>query len=134
MLSGPSTLSSDFGLRKGPITGKWGHHNGIDLAATSGTQIYPLRSGEVTYSGWKAGYGKIVTIQHNDGLETVYAHNSLNLVREGDLVTPRTPIGRVGSTGHSTGPHLHLEVRENGRSVDPKPYVNSYTLGMASRY
>ena len=134
VLSGPSMISSDFGSRKGPISGKWGHHNGIDLAANHGTHIYPLKSGTIAYSGWKVGYGKIVIVQHDDGMETVYAHNSSNMVNVGDRVTSSTPIGRVGSTGHSTGPHLHFEVREFGRPVDPKPYYKSNTLGLARRY
>lgn len=134
VLAGEVALSSPFGYRKNPITGRWGAHEGVDLAARSGTHIYPLESGTVTFSGWRPGYGKVVEVRHNDGMETVYAHNLSNRVCIGDWVTKRTPLGLVGSTGRSTGPHLHLEVKRHGRPVDPAPYVNRHSTKLSRSY
>lgn len=113
------SISSGFGLRKHPVRGDVRFHHGIDIAAAAGTEIYPARNGRVVFSGEQPGYGNIVIVSHGDGLVTKYAHNSVNLVRVGAEVTTDTPIGRVGSTGLSTGPHLHFEVIRSGTSVNP---------------
>ncbi len=110
-------LSSRFGWR-------WQrHHNGIDIAALYGTQIYAAKAGRVTFSGWYYGYGRAVIIDHGDGLSTVYGHASKLLVRVGDMVGAGQPIALVGSTGIATGPHLHFEIRVNGRPLNPLNYL-----------
>lgn len=124
-VNGPSRVSSGYGERRDPFTRRRDFHAGIDLAAPHGTEIRPLMPGTVSFSGWKSGYGKVIIIQHDDGVETVYGHNSANLVAKGDRVDMDSVIGQVGSTGRSTGPHLHLEVRQNGRPVDPVAYLKN---------
>lgn len=125
LLGGPAWLSSKFGMRKDPFTGRVQRHNGIDIAAPKGTGVYALREGRVTYSGWRGDYGRLVVVRHEDGTETRYGHLSERLVKEGDTVDSDTVIGKVGSSGRSTGPHLHFEVRENSRPVDPFPHVQA---------
>lgn len=110
-------ISSRFGPR-----GR-GFHYGIDIIAPVGTVVRAAESGVVSYSGWMSGYGRVVIITHASGLQTVYAHNSVNLVREGQRVNKGDPIARVGSTGNATCPHLHFEVRRNGRPVDPLEFL-----------
>lgn len=112
-------ITSGFGLRRHPVHGDVRFHHGVDIAAAAGTTIYPAKSGTVVFSGEQPGYGNIVVVSHRDGLITKYAHNSVNLVKAGDEVTAGTPIGKVGSTGVSTGPHLHFEVLRRGQSVNP---------------
>lgn len=116
-------VTSPFGLRKNPFTGRAEFHSGIDLAAAKGTPVYPVRPGEVVFSGWQPGYGKVVIVSHEDGDETLYAHNERNLVQRGQRVDWDAPIGRVGSTGDSTGPHVHFEVRKNGRAINPTAFA-----------
>jgi murein DD-endopeptidase MepM/ murein hydrolase activator NlpD len=118
-------LSSGYGMRRDPFNGKPDFHKGIDLAVAAGTDIYPVQPGVVSFSGWQPGYGRIVVVRHENGLETVYAHNSSNLARAGDTVSPDAPIARVGTSGRSTGPHVHFEVRKEGKPVDPTPYLQS---------
>lgn len=117
-------ISSKFGLRKHPIHGDIRFHHGVDIAAPSGSQIYPIKNGKVVLSGQQSGYGNIVIIDHGDGMVSKYAHNKLNLVIEGDEVTTDTIIARVGSTGNSTAPHLHFELEYNGRSIDPLKFID----------
>lgn len=112
-------ISSGFGFRIHPFYGDKRFHHGIDIAAPEGSEIYPIRSGKVIFSGEKAGYGNMVIIDHGDGYTTRYAHNKVNLVKTGDYVDSDTVIARVGSTGVSTGPHLHFEVRYKGEPIDP---------------
>jgi murein DD-endopeptidase MepM/ murein hydrolase activator NlpD len=112
-------ISSGFGLRHDPFTGEMKFHHGIDLAAPEGSEVTPFRPGKVIFSGQQSGYGNVVMIDHGDGLVTKYAHNRENLVQEGDMVSRTTVIARVGSTGRSTGPHLHFEVLYKGRDIDP---------------
>ncbi len=114
------TLSSRYGSR-------WGrNHNGIDLAAQTGTPIYAAESGRVTYAEFNdGGYGYMVKLDHGNGLETYYAHCSELCVKAGDVVTKGGLIAKVGSTGRSTGPHLHFEVRRNGVPEDPYFYLNN---------
>ncbi|WP_320178426.1 LysM peptidoglycan-binding domain-containing M23 family metallopeptidase [Roseovarius pacificus] len=123
LLEGSARLTSDFGRRKDPFTGSPDFHKGIDLAAKMGTRIRPMREGTVAFSGWQPGYGKVVIVRHDDGLETVYGHNATNMVRKGQRVDTEDVLGLVGSTGRSTGPHLHFEVRESGHAVNPLPFL-----------
>lgn len=120
-------LSSDFGNRVDPITGRKGaFHQGIDFAAPSGTNVLAAGSGRVLVAEWYGGYGNTVIIDHGDGYWTLYAHmrnNSIS-VKVGDSVTTGDKLGEVGTTGRSTGNHLHFEVRKNYEYVDPKPYLN----------
>lgn len=112
-------ISSHFGVRRHPIYGDNRFHYGIDIAADEGTSIYALRPGRVVFSGEQGGYGNMVIVDHGDGYITKYAHNKVNLVKEGDVVESDTVIAQVGSTGLATGPHLHFEIKRNGEHVDP---------------
>jgi len=112
-------ISSGFGLRRDPINGELRPHGGIDIAAAEGSPIRAAASGTVAFSGFSRGYGNTVIIEHKNGLSTLYAHNSSNLVKVGDVVDTNTIIALVGSTGRSTGPHLHFEVRKGGTPVNP---------------
>lgn len=118
-------ITSSFGLRIDPIDGKLRHHNGIDIAVAEGTPVKPVLSGKVIYSGWMGGYGNCVIVEHEKGIQTVYAHNSKNLVKTGDTVTSQTVIALSGSTGRTTGPHLHFEVRKDGVAVNPVAMLNN---------
>ncbi|ODA44180.1 peptidase M23 [Thermodesulfovibrio sp. N1] len=119
-------ITSQFGLRLDPIDGKRRHHNGIDIAVPEGTPVRPVLSGKVIYSGYSKGYGNCVIVEHEDGIQTLYAHNSKNLVKTGDTVTPEMVIAFSGSTGRTTGPHLHFEVRKDGRAVNPLAMINNF--------
>ncbi|MBE9529019.1 MAG: peptidoglycan DD-metalloendopeptidase family protein [Proteobacteria bacterium] len=113
------TISSLFGLRTDPINGSTKFHAGVDIAAPEGSKVYPATSGRVLFSGNKDGFGSVVEVKHNNGLVSRYAHNSENLVKKGDLVGVNDPIALVGSTGRSTGAHLHFEVLKDGSAIDP---------------
>lgn len=103
---------------------RWGRmHEGIDIAADTGSPIYAAMDGKVIYSGWINGYGKVVKIQHQGNLQTVYGHCSVLRVSEGKYVKQGEHIADVGSTGNSTGPHVHFEVLVNGKPVNPYPYI-----------
>lgn len=125
LLGGAGRFTSGYGLRSDPFTGKPQFHGGIDIAAAPGTEIYPYLPGVVKSSHWDPGHGNTVTISHPNGLETTYSHASELLVKAGDVVLKDTPIAKVGSTGRSTGPHLHFEVRQNNKPVDPLPFVKN---------
>jgi len=112
-------ISSKFGLRKHPLYGDSRFHRGMDIAAPVGTEVYPYQGGKVVFSGEQAGYGNTIVIDHDNGYVTKYAHNRINLVKAGDQVDEDTVIAEVGSTGLSTGPHLHFEVRQHGKYLDP---------------
>lgn len=114
-------LSSPFGERDHPLTGETKHHDGVDFAAGQGTPIRAAADGVVSFAGQRGGYGNVVIVDHPGGLQTLYAHQSHVGVTEGEWVGRGQVIGAVGSTGRSTGPHLHFEVREGGRAVDPLP-------------
>ncbi len=115
-------------------------HEGIDIAAPVGTPVMAAASGRVIFAGRMRGYGKIVIIQHENHYVTVYAHDSTNLVREGQMVTCGQVIGRVGRTGHTTGPNLHFEVRHNNIASNPLLYLapipatDQTRLAAGSRY
>lgn len=116
-------LSSRFGYRRHPLTGKIRFHRGIDIAAPHGTPIRAFRGGTVVFSGPRGGYGFAVDIEHENGVVTRYAHNAKNLVRVGTRVRAGDPIAKVGSTGHSTGPHIHFEVIRRGERIDPLKFL-----------
>ncbi len=116
-------LSSSFGWRRHPITGRHVMHEGLDFAAPTGTPIHSASGGVVTWAASKRGYGKLVEINHGNGLVTRYAHASKLLVKRGDLVEKGQLIAKVGSTGRSTGPHLHFEVRMAGHPLDPTLFL-----------
>lgn len=125
-LAKAAPLTSDFGTRTDPVTGKKGaSHNGIDLGAPNGTDILAAENGEVIVASWWNGYGNTVIIDHGNGVWTLYGHirNDGIKVRKGDAVKRGQKIAEVGSTGKSTGNHLHFEVRINEKAVDPKPYL-----------
>ena len=115
--------SSSFGNRIDPISGKRAWHTGADFAGREGSDILAVASGVVSWSGVKAGYGTMIEVAHGDGLSTRYAHNQENLVELGDLVRRDDVIALMGSSGRSTGPHVHFEVFKHGRAVDPASYV-----------
>jgi murein DD-endopeptidase MepM/ murein hydrolase activator NlpD len=116
-------VSSGYGSRIHPISGKRTFHEGVDIAATHGNGVYAYASGTVTFAGWSGGYGQVVFINHGNGLETRYAHLSKINVKKGQKVTVGQKIGAVGSTGYSTGPHVHFEVRKNGSTRNPWDYI-----------
>ena len=111
------SISSSFGMRWGKM------HKGIDIAASFGAIINAALEGTVTYAGWQDGYGNVIKIDHGKGIETTYAHCSAIAVKKGEVVNQGEKIGEVGSTGNSTGPHLHFEVRENGEPKNPQKYI-----------
>jgi murein DD-endopeptidase MepM/ murein hydrolase activator NlpD len=117
--------SSNFGYRVDPFTGAKSFHEGIDFPANVGTAIVAAASGKIVYAGYHAEYGKIIEIDHGNGLLSRYAHASQIFVNEGDLVVRGQRLGSVGSTGRSTGPHLHFEVRLNGVPQNPARFLES---------
>jgi len=117
-------ISSRFGLRKDPIHGHSRLHKGLDIAARSGTFVYALGKGKVIFSGYKKGFGNVVEIQHGSSVISRYAHLDMSLIDVGREIDGSEILGVVGTTGRSTGPHLHLEVRFNGKAVNPEPYLS----------
>ncbi|GAB3645463.1 M23 family metallopeptidase [Glycomyces tarimensis] len=108
---------------------RWGrNHNGIDFAAATGTPVYAVSPGTVAHAGWESGFGNLVIIDHGDGVETLYAHNSEVYVAEGQWVDAGTHIADAGNTGFSLGPHLHFEVHVDGQPVEPIGYLESAGL------
>jgi murein DD-endopeptidase MepM/ murein hydrolase activator NlpD len=115
-------LSSRFGWRNSPIEGHRHHHDGMDIAASKGTRIDAVRSGTVEFAGQSRGYGNMVIIDHGNGLTSRYAHCDELKVTEGDRIRSGQAIATVGSTGRSTGPHLHFEIRQDGEMIDPQEF------------
>ena len=121
--SGFACVTDPYGYRTNPITGNYQLHNGIDLAANRGTPIYAAKTGTVSTAASGYGWGNYVVINHGDGYSTLYAHQDYYIVSVGDTVTQGQVIGYVGSTGNSTGPHLHFTIYYNGSTVNPAGYI-----------
>lgn len=119
----PGRITSPFGYRVHPIFHVRRLHTGLDMSAGMGTPIHASAAGTVVFAGWRGGYGRVVMIAHGGGVSTLYAHQSAILVSVGRVVERGQVIGRVGSTGYSTGAHLHFEVRVSGSPVDPMGYL-----------
>lgn len=117
------TITSPFGYRTHPISGSYSFHTGVDIGASSGSAIVAANNGTVISAGWNGGYGKCVIVDHGGGIVTLYAHCSSIYVSVGQSVSRGETIAAVGSTGNSTGPHLHFEVRVDGSYVNPIPYI-----------
>lgn len=124
---GYTRITSQFGMRTHPITGVYKLHTGVDIGAPAGTTFIAANDGIVTYAGLNNAYGKMVIVSHGGGITTLYAHGSEILVNVGDKVMQGTPVLKVGSTGYSTGPHAHFEVRINGEYVNPLDFITSYS-------
>jgi murein DD-endopeptidase MepM/ murein hydrolase activator NlpD len=122
-IAGSIRMSSGYGNRKDPFTRRKAFHAGVDFPAPTGTTVLAAGNGKVIFAGKKSGYGNVVEVEHTGGLITRYAHLSAFIVKEGQSVSTGTPIARVGSTGRSTGPHLHFEVRRKDSAVDPGRYL-----------
>jgi len=118
-------ISSGFGYRADPFTGGAAFHAGLDFRGPHGAPIYAAAQGAVSFAGVKPGYGKVIEIDHGNGLMTRYAHMSRFTARAGDKVDAGAVIGAIGNTGRSTGPHLHFEVRINDRPVNPRPFLEA---------
>ena len=121
---GTGRLTSGYGRRWGRL------HAGIDLASGIGSPVRAVAAGRVESAGWEGGYGRAVRITHSDGTVTVYGHMSALLVDSGERVEAGQLIGREGNTGHSTGPHLHFEVRVNGTPVNPLPWLRKRGISL----
>jgi murein DD-endopeptidase MepM/ murein hydrolase activator NlpD len=117
-------MSSRYGRRTDPFNGKVAWHSGVDFAGKQGSEIIAVASGIIVESGERNGYGGTIKINHGSGFQTRYAHNKQNLVKTGDVVKKGQVIALMGSTGRSTGPHVHFEVYKYGRPVDPASYIN----------
>ncbi len=125
---GKGWLSSPFGKRIDPFSGKLAWHKGVDFAGKEGAEVLAVASGVVTWSGDRYGYGNMVEINHGNGYSTRYGHNKENLVQIGDVVSKGQALAKMGSTGRSTGPHVHYEVLKNGKQVDPHRYIYRKSL------
>ncbi|MBZ6378321.1 MULTISPECIES: M23 family metallopeptidase [Pacificimonas] len=121
-------FTSEYGRRVDPFRRRAAMHQGLDMAAPHGTAIRSSAPGKVVKAGWAGGYGKMVEIDHGNGITSRYAHMSRILVSPGDRVSAGESIGKMGSTGRSTGSHLHFEIRVDGRAVDPMPYFEQPVL------
>ena len=120
-----TTITSNYGMRVHPITGQYKLHTGVDIGAPMGAEFVAANDGIVTKAEYNTAYGKMVLIDHGGGISTLYAHGSEILVQVGQTVKKNEPILKVGSTGYSTGPHAHFEVRINGVVTDPLPYITT---------
>jgi murein DD-endopeptidase MepM/ murein hydrolase activator NlpD len=118
-------LSSYYGFRTDPFTGRKELHKGLDFAGKMGSDVVAVASGVVTWAGKRYGYGNLVEINHGNGYTTRYGHNKKVLVHVGDTVKKGQVLAKMGSTGRSTGPHVHFEVRRNGKTVDPIRYIQA---------
>jgi murein DD-endopeptidase MepM/ murein hydrolase activator NlpD len=122
------TLESGFGTRTDPLNGHAAMHTGLDFSAPYRTPVYSTSGGEVVFAGWAAAYGKMVEIDHGNGIHTRYAHLNRLMVNEGQHVGRHTEVGLLGSTGRSTGPHVHYEVVVNGVAQDPERFLHAGQL------
>lgn len=120
-----SEVGSGFGNRRDPFNNRLAFHSGLDFPSPSGTPIRASAGGLVVYAGYRGDYGRQVEIDHGNGLVTRYSHASRLRVKIGDVVTPGQHIADIGSSGRSTGPHLHFEVLKSGRFVDPEDYLRA---------
>lgn len=120
---GYSRITSDYGMRVHPILKTKRMHTGIDIAAPMGAKVVAALDGGVIYVGWNGAYGRTVIVDHGSGISTMYPHLSKSLVKVGQEVRAGQKIAEVGSTGWSTGPHIHFEVRKNGDPINPWPYL-----------
>ncbi len=118
-------VTSNFGKRKDPFSGQWAMHEGIDLGAWPGSAIMAAAPGKVVRAGHSSGYGRMVEIDHGCGIRTIYGHMKKILVKKGEQVDHRQRIGTVGSTGRSTGPHVHYEIRVDGEPRDPSGFIKA---------
>ncbi len=118
-------ITSTFGKRRDPINGRTAVHNGLDFSARSGVSVYATAPGKVVYAGWRGRFGRFIEIDHGNGIRTRYAHLRKIFVRKGDLIANRHKIGLLGSSGRSTGPHVHYEVLFNRRAVDPRKFLQA---------
>tara|TARA_R110002126_G_scaffold10841_5_gene49529 strand:+ start:3701 stop:4885 length:1185 start_codon:yes stop_codon:yes gene_type:complete len=125
--SSTGMITSSYGYRRDPFTGGGAMHSGIDFKGPKGQPILAAAGGRVTHAGWKSGYGKAVEITHGNGLMTRYAHLSRIDVAAGQRIEQGIQLGAMGSTGRSTGTHLHFEVRLNGRAINPQPFLEANT-------
>jgi murein DD-endopeptidase MepM/ murein hydrolase activator NlpD len=118
-IQGDFRVSSGFGIRNDPFTGGLAMHEGLDFTAATGTKVVASAKGTVVRSGWDMGYGNVIEVQHAEGFATRYAHLSKRIAQVGDSVERGSVLGEVGSTGRSTGPHLHYEVFNKERVINP---------------
>lgn len=116
-------ISSNYGYRADPMTGRTAFHAGIDFAGTEGSDVFVVADGVVTFAGKRTGYGNVVEVNHGDGLVTRYAHARAVAVKAGDIVSKDQLVAYMGSTGRSTGTHLHYEVLRNGKQIDPTTFI-----------
>lgn len=116
-------LSSKYGKRNDPFTGKQDFHKGLDFAGKKGSEVVTVGDGVVSWAGKRSGYGNLIEINHGNGYTTRYGHNQRHLVKAGDKVKKGQQIALMGSTGRSTGPHVHFEVLQNGKTVNPSKYI-----------
>jgi len=116
-------ISSHFGARADPFDGREAFHKGVDFAGSLGDRVVAVAAGVVTWAGERTGFGRLIEINHGDGFVTRYAHNQRTLVSVGETVKRGEAVALMGSTGHSTGPHVHFEVLRNGRQVDPLSFI-----------
>lgn len=124
-VAGGGRISSGFGARLSPFTKERSYHYGVDIAGPYGTPILAVADGTVTYSGWRNGYGWFIIINHANGYQTAYGHNSKLLVNSGQRVKRGDKIALIGNTGRTTGIHCHFEVRINGDHRNPMPYLSA---------
>ncbi len=123
-------VSSAFGHRHDPLTGESRFHHGVDVAAPEGSPVKAALAGRVVFAGARGGYGNVVEIEHEDGRTSRYAHLSAIAVEPGDAIAAGARLGAVGSTGRSTGPHLHFELRNKGLAADPAQALQKYRVGV----
>lgn len=114
-----ASLTSRFGMRNHPISGGYRAHSGIDLAAPAGSPVLAPAAGVVSFANWRGGYGLLVVLDHGGGMQTRFGHLSRLMVSPGQRLAQGDLVGLVGSSGRATGPHLHYELRSNGRAIDP---------------